>query len=64
MLHNHTCNHYLVHLSDMTLRRPGDAEEMQSLIKCKIHVHVFGGGGSRKSPTVVHSPINMRFCNL
>lgn len=45
MLHNHTCNHYLVHLSDMTLRRPGDAEEMQSLIKCKIHVHVFGGGG-------------------
>lgn len=45
MLHNHTCNHYLVHLSDMTLRRPGDAEEMQSLIKCKIQVHVFGGGG-------------------
>lgn len=38
MFHDHTCNYYLVNFSDMTLQRPGDAEEMQSLIICKIHV--------------------------
>lgn len=38
MLHDHTCNYYQVNFSEMTLQRPGDAEEMQSLIICKIHV--------------------------
>lgn len=37
MFHDHTCNYYLVKFSDMTLQRPGDAEEMQSLINCRIH---------------------------
>lgn len=38
MFHDHTCNYYLVKFSDMPLQRPGDAEEMQSLINCRIHV--------------------------
>lgn len=61
MFHDHTCNYYLVKFSDMTLQRPGDAEEMQSLINCRIHVFSGNTQSMTNSCTQSYNKLYMGF---